>query len=32
MWIGDAVYFVSDRDGTLNLYAFDIAGGRGASS
>ncbi len=23
MWIGDKVYFVSDRDGTLNLYSFD---------
>jgi len=25
MWIGDAIYFVSDRDGTLNLYRWDIA-------
>ena len=25
MWIGDAIYFVSDRDGTLNLYRFDLA-------
>ena len=25
MWIGDAVYFASDRDGTLNLYRYDIA-------
>ena len=24
MWIGDAVYFVSDRDGTLNLYVYDL--------
>jgi len=24
MWIGDAVYFASDRDGTLNLYAYDL--------
>ncbi|NWF99320.1 MAG: PD40 domain-containing protein [Thermoanaerobaculaceae bacterium] len=24
MWIGDAIYFASDRDGTLNLYRFDI--------
>jgi tricorn protease len=24
MWIGNAIYFVSDRDGTLNLYRFDI--------
>lgn len=27
MWIGDRIYFVSDRDGTLNLYRFDIASG-----
>lgn len=25
MWIGDAVYFSSDRDGTLNLYSYDLA-------
>ncbi len=25
MWIGDAIYFSSDRDGTLNLYAHDLA-------
>jgi len=25
MWIGTAIYFVSDRDGTLNLYRFDVA-------
>ena len=25
MWIGDTIYFVSDRDGTLNLYGFDLA-------
>src|SRR5262249_30145078 len=23
MWIGDKVYFASDRDGKLNLYAYD---------
>lgn len=23
MWIGNKIYFVSDRDGTLNLYAYD---------
>ncbi len=23
MWIGDKIYFASDRDGTLNLYAYD---------
>jgi tricorn protease len=25
MWIGEAIYFVSDRDNTLNLYRFDPA-------
>ena len=25
MWIGEQVYFVSDRDGTLNLFRFDPA-------
>jgi tricorn protease len=24
MWIGDKVYFASDRDGKLNLYSYDI--------
>ncbi len=24
MWIGDAIYFASDRDGTLNLYSYDL--------
>ena len=24
MWIGDTIYFDSDRDGTLNLYAYDL--------
>ncbi len=23
MWIGDKIYFASDRDGKLNLYAYD---------
>lgn len=27
MWIGDKIYFVSDRDGTLNLYCFDPKSG-----
>jgi tricorn protease len=27
MWIGDSIYFDSDRDGTLNLYAFDTKSG-----
>src|SRR6185369_4549374 len=24
MWIGGKIYFASDRDGTLNLYAYDV--------
>ncbi len=28
MWIGDAVFFVSDRTGTLNLFRFDLASKR----
>jgi tricorn protease len=27
MWIGNAIYFASDRDGTLNLYCYDLATG-----
>jgi tricorn protease len=27
MWIGETIYFNSDRTGTLNLYAQDLAGG-----
>jgi tricorn protease len=27
MWIGETIYFASDRDGTLNLYAFDTRSG-----
>ncbi|HEX2163413.1 MAG TPA: S41 family peptidase [Thermoanaerobaculia bacterium] len=27
MWIGDTIYFASDRTGTLNLFATDAAGG-----
>ena len=27
MWIGDSIYFTSDRTGTNNLYAFDPASG-----
>lgn len=26
MWIGDAIYFNSDRSGTFNLYRYDVAG------
>ena len=25
MWIGNAIYFTSDRGGTLNLYGYDLA-------
>ena len=25
MWIGDTIYFNSDRDGHFNLYAYDVA-------
>ena len=28
VWIGDAVYFVADRDAHLNLYRYDTAGGK----
>jgi tricorn protease len=24
MWVGNAIYFSSDRDGTLNLYRYDL--------
>ena len=27
MWIGDTIYFASDRDDRLNLYAFDPSSG-----
>jgi tricorn protease len=27
MWIGERIWFTSDRTGTLNLFAFDPAGG-----
>jgi tricorn protease len=30
MWIGNTIYFSSDRDGTLNLYAFDLDSGETA--
>ena len=28
MWIGNSVYFNSDRSGTFNLYAYDVASGK----
>ncbi|MGC8916850.1 MAG: S41 family peptidase [Thermoanaerobaculum sp.] len=30
MWIGSKIYFVSDRDGTLNLYSFEPDTGKTA--
>ncbi len=28
MWIGNAIYFNSDRNGTFNLYSYDVASGK----
>ena len=28
MWIGDTIYFNSDRDGHFNLYAYSVSSGR----
>jgi tricorn protease len=28
MWIGNRIYFNSDRDGHFNLYAYDVAAGK----
>ncbi len=28
MWIGDKIYFNSDKDGKFNLYTYDIASGK----
>ena len=25
MWVGNTVYFTSDRDGTFNIYAYDVS-------
>jgi tricorn protease len=25
MWHGNAIYFISDRDGTMNLFSYDLA-------
>ncbi len=27
MWIGDSIYFASDRDGPLNIYRYQLVGG-----
>src|SRR5678816_2490530 len=28
MWIGDTIYYNSDRDGHFNLYAYSVANGK----
>ncbi len=28
MWVGNKIYFNSDRDGHFNLYAYDVSGGK----
>ena len=28
MWLGNAIYFNSDRDGHFNLYAYDTGSGK----
>ena len=28
MWVGQSIYFTSDRDGHFNIYAHDVASGR----
>jgi tricorn protease len=28
IWLGDTIYFNSDRDGHFNLYAYNVAGGK----
>ncbi len=28
MWIGDKIYFNSDKDGKFNLYSYDVASGK----
>jgi tricorn protease len=28
MWVGDTIYFNSDRDGHFNLYAYDVSSGK----
>ncbi|HSB09479.1 MAG TPA: S41 family peptidase [Blastocatellia bacterium] len=32
MWIGNTIYFNSDRDGHFNLYAYDVGSGRTTQS
>ncbi|MBX3290523.1 MAG: PD40 domain-containing protein [Acidobacteria bacterium] len=28
MWIGNSIYFISDKDGKFNLYAYSTSGGK----
>lgn len=28
LWVGNTIYFNSDRDGHFNLYAYDVSGGK----
>jgi tricorn protease len=30
IWIGNTIYFTSDRDGTFNIYSYDVTSGRTA--
>ncbi len=32
MWIGDRIYFNSDKDGKFNLYSFDVSSGKTAAA
>ncbi|MCK7534487.1 MAG: hypothetical protein MZV63_27455 [Marinilabiliales bacterium] len=32
MWIGDRIYFLSDRNGEFNLFSYDVNGGDDTSA
>ncbi len=32
MWIGDKIYFNSDKDGKFNLFSYDVASGKSAAA
>ena len=32
MWIGDKIFFNSDKDGKFNLYSYDVASGKTAAA
>lgn len=32
MWIGDKIYFNSDKDGKFNLYSYDVAAGKATAA